>query len=147
LDRFVLIVIALTLGNLFLAVYNIVDPVNKGTVYVMTPMIDILPEGNPINESEKQRLLSELRYQSEARDMQKAYAYLGSTLSLHDLLRGIEAIDDSQFPLSNSQRNQVVVKLDSVQEKHRELLHIQQELIELEGEISGRVEKLDRSIQ
>ena len=146
MDRFVLIIVALTLGNLLLAIYNVLDPVNKGTVYVMTPMIDILPEGNPIDESEQKRLLSELRYQSEARDMQKAYAYLGSTLSLHDLLRGMEAIDESSFPLSDSQRKQLAGKLDSVQEKHQELLHIQRDLIELEGEITDQVDRLHRSI-
>jgi len=141
-QRFWIVVLALVLANASVAAYDLWYPKHKGTVYVLTPMIDIIPEGSPIDGAEKEHLLSELRHQSEARDMQKAYAYLGSTLSLHDLLRGIEAIEASTTPLSEQQRSSVIHKLKQSQENHRELQTVQRELITLERSILHDIRQL-----
>ena len=143
MERLDMKIIILIVMNVGIALYNWIAPIHKGTVYVLTPMIDIVPEGNPIDEGEKKKILTELRYQSEARDIQKAYAYLGATLSLHDLLRGIEAVEESEFPLSPTQKNTVFQQLQQAQERHRELQHIQHELVRLEAELISNVQRLN----
>jgi len=140
-------IVVLLVLNVSVALFNWMAPVHDGTVYVLTPMIDIIPGGSPIDETEKKKLLSELRNQSEARDIQKAYAYLGSTLSLHDLLRGIEMVERSEHSLSSKQKEIISHKLQQVQQHHQELQHIQRELIRLESEIVSNVQQIRRGQQ
>ena len=130
-----LLVVLLVIANLGTAIYNWRNPVHRGTVYVLTPLIDLLPEGPPLNSAEKSDLLSDLRHQEEARDIQKAYGYLGATLSLHDLLRGIESLERSQIPLQESQRQLLLQKLENAQLRHQELQLLQRSLIDLEQDI------------
>ena len=134
----------LVIANVLTAVYNWRNPVHKGTVYVLTPMIDLLPEGTPVHSEEKADFLAGLRHQEEARDIQKAYGYLGATLSLHDLLRGIDSLERSSVPLQDDQRQVLLQKLERAQSRHQELQLIQRSLIELEQDIVQDVSLMRR---
>ncbi|MEC8382395.1 MAG: hypothetical protein VXZ96_18840, partial [Myxococcota bacterium] len=101
---FLLLLVFLNVG---FAVLNFVKPAIPATTYVLTPMVDILPEGAPLDSDEQKNLLSELRHQADARDMQQAYSRLGATLSWYDILRGIGNVDKSDYPLSRSPKQRI----------------------------------------
>ena len=140
-------ILGMVLLNLGVAGYNFLSPVHQGTIFVLTPLVDIIPKDMVITEGEKKEMLSDLRYQPEARDIQSVYARLGSTLSLHDLLRGIEFLEQSSVPLSSSQKEELQNKLQLIQSDHRRLQEVQRELIGLEKDLQKDVEQLKRGLR
>ena len=61
----------------------------------------------------------------EARDMHKAYARLGSTLSIDDVLRGIDALEQSQSPLTQAQERSLKTAISELTSDHQEMQKIQ----------------------
>lgn len=109
------------------------------TVYVMTPMVDVVPGGNPLDRSEAEALVADVRHQAEARDMQSAYAWLGSTLSLDDLLRGIEALDAAGHPLDADQASAVRALLDGAKADHERIYKVQVDALAAEDTIQAEI--------
>ena len=104
MKHFLLLLVFLNVG---FAVLNFVKPSIPATTYVLTPMVDIIPEGAPLDKAEQNQLLSELRHQAEAKDMKAAYSRMGATLSLYDILRGIGSLENSEQPLSRRQKRRI----------------------------------------
>ena len=109
------------------------------TIYVMTPMVDVVPGGNPLDREEAQALVADVRHQADARDMQTAYAWLGSTLSLDALLRGVEALDAEGAPLTPAQAARVKAILDGAQADHTRIHEVQVEALDGEAEIQTEI--------
>ena len=139
------LLIILLVINLLVALWNAVDPVHRGTMLVLTPMIDVVPSALALSREERLRLDEEFAQYSravESRDVAHAFAVLGSTLSIHDLVRGIALIEDSPQPLSPQQRELTQRKLQRLLPAHRQVLSTQQQLIELEDQISAELKRL-----
>lgn len=106
------------------------------TVYVFTPMVDVVPGGAPLSGVEADALAAGVQRQVDARDMQVAYARLGSTLSLDDLLRGVEGLDAAGAPLTEAQKQRVAAILDAARADHDAVRRVQGEILDLEAELS-----------
>ena len=115
------------------------DARREHVVYVLTPMVDVVPGGAPISGDEAGALAAGLRNQVDARDMQTAYAWLGSTLSLDDLIRGVESLERSDHPLDAGQRARVRAILDAAQAQHQEIVTVQAEILRSEASIGADV--------
>lgn len=109
------------------------------TIYVMTPMVDVVPGGNPLDREEAQALVADVRHQADARDMQSAYAWLGSTLSLDDLLRGVESLDAAGAPLTAAQAVEVKAILDRAAQDHARIRQVQVEALDAELQIQTEI--------
>ena len=72
--------------------------------YVLTPFLDVVPEGAEWTPAELEQLQQHIPNMLEARDMARGYAHLGSTLNIDDVIQGIEGIEISDHSLSDSQR-------------------------------------------
>lgn len=101
--------------------------------YVFTPLVDVVPGGAPLSAGEASELVAEAKNAVDARDVQRAYARLGSTLSLDDLLRGVEGLDD----LSDGQRARIAAVLEDARAKHRQAWEVQDEILRLEARLDG----------
>lgn len=108
-------------------------------VYVMTPMVDVVPAGAPLSGDETNALTSSLRTQVDARDMQSAYAWLGSTLSLDDLVRGVALLDGSDHPLTADQRARAHDVLTRAKAQHDEIIGVQRDILREEATIGVEV--------
>ena len=137
---FLLLLVFLNVG---FAVLNFVKPAIPATTYVLTPMVDILPEGAPLDSDEQKNLLSELRHQADARDMQEAYSRLGATLSLYDILRGIGNLDKSDYPLSRSQKQRIEKLLTHAQDTHTALRVVQKNILDIERTLATQLSELE----
>ena len=108
-------------------------------VYVLTPMVDVVPGGAPLTGEEAARLGPALRTQADARDMQSAFAWLGSTLSLDDLLRGVESLEASPHPLAPEQREAARAVLEAARADHAEIVKLQRDILADEAAIGADV--------
>ena len=126
----------LILVNLLIGVYNILALPKAETIFVLTPMIDVLPMELPLTSSEKDKLQENVGFQPESRGLEKVYAYMGATLSFHDLLRGIQFLEGSEIPLSKRQKQIIQTKLKTMEAEHHRLQQVQKELIAKEKELS-----------
>jgi len=111
------------------------------TTYVLTPLIDVVPGGAPLGAVEAAELLADARHQADQRDIQRAYARLGSTLSLDDLLRGVLVLEDQGQGLSAAQVRRLEPMLSGAQQEHRELLALQAGILDLERRIDGQLDE------
>ena len=125
--------------NAGFAIFNYLNPAIQATTYVLTPMVDILPEGPPLSKEEQDNLLGELRHQPEARDMQNAYSRMGATLSLHDLLRGVGGLEKSQCKLSTRQTKRIEKLLVRAQETHSQLRDTQRDILDKERALADQL--------
>ena len=132
-------IVVLLVLNLLVAIWA--NNHHVSTVYVLTPFVDVIPDSVQLS-TEEATLLQQLPTQAEARSMQQAYARLGSTLSVHDIFRGIEALEHSSYPLREGQKNTLLPKLMEFQEKHRRIQDVQRELIQLEYSLRVDTEKI-----
>lgn len=137
-------IVVLLVLNLLVAIWA--NNHHVSTVYVLTPFVDVIPESVQLS-TEESNLLQQLPTQAEARSMQQAYARLGSTLSVHDILRGIDALEHSSYPLRAGQKNILLPKLLEFQEKHRRIQEVQRELIQLEYSLRTDTENIRKDIQ
>lgn len=115
------------------------DARREHVVYVATPLVDVVPGGAPLSQAEATALGADLRHQVDARDMQSAYAWLGSTLSLDDLLRGVESLQTSEHPLDPGQRERVRGILEAARAQHQEILGVQRDILQAEASIGADV--------
>lgn len=100
-----------------------------GVTYVFTPLVDVVPGGVPLSAGEASDLASEAKNQVDARDIQRAYARLGSTISLDNLLRGVDALED----LTPAQEVRVATILTRATSDHRAVRAVQGEILDLEA--------------
>ena len=115
------------------------DARKEHVVYVATPLVDVVPGGAPLSQAEATALTADLRHQVDARDMQTAYAWLGSTLNLDDLLRGVASLETSEHPLDAGQRERVRLILDAAKAQHQEILAVQRDILQAESNIGTDV--------
>jgi len=116
-----------------------------GLTYVFTPMVDVIPGGAPLTAAEAAALATDLRTQVDARDIQQAYARMGSTLSVEDLVRGIEGLPDAGVPLDAGQRARVGAILTRTKGDVAELRAVQARILDLEASITADVAALGAS--
>lgn len=112
------------------------------TVYVLTPMVDIVPGGAPVGTVEAQALTTDLRHPVDARAMQNAYARLGATLNLDDLLRGVEGLPSAGVPLRADQATAVAALLDGAKADHARVQEVQKAILDDEAELSAGVDRV-----
>jgi hypothetical protein len=108
--------------------------------YVFTPLVDVVPGGVPVSAGEAAALAAEAKNRVDARDIQQAYARLGSTISLDDLLRGVEEIEAGATPLDAAQRAKVHEVLRRAQADHAAVSAVQAEILDLEADLAVQVE-------
>jgi hypothetical protein len=132
----------LTLAEVVVSTYAAGRAHDRTVTYVFTPLVDVVPGGVPLSAGEATELAAEARDQVDARDIQKAYARMGSTISLDDLLRGVESLADSDAPLTADQRKRVTTVLEDAQAKHAAVIAVQEEILDDEAEIGREVEEL-----
>lgn len=106
------------------------------TTYVFTPMTDVVPGGAPLSAGEAQALAVDVRHQLDARDMQTAYARMGATMSLNDLLRGVEVLEQ-EGKLAPEQRVRLDAILTAARADHQAAVDVQREILDLEAKIGG----------
>ena len=103
--------------------------------FVLTPFYQVVPKGSVWTTEELSEIQAEMPNALEARDMHKAYARLGSTLSIDDVLRGVDALDNSTVPLTQTQRMHIQETVGGLQADHQEMIKVQHELIRLENQL------------
>jgi hypothetical protein len=116
--------------------------VPAGVTYVFTPMVDVVPGGAPLSAGEAAAVANDLRTQVDARDIQQAYARMGSTMSLDDLLRGVEGLPDAGVPLSAGQAQAVGDLLRQARTDHDAMRSVQAEILDLERDLDARVVRI-----
>ena len=90
----------------------------------------ILPsrsKGSVWTTEELSELQSKMPNALEARDMHKAYARLSSTLSIDDVLRGIDALEQSQCPLTQTQHRSLQTTIAELTSDHQEMQKVQRD--------------------
>ncbi len=102
------------------------------TEYVLTPFYQVVPERSVWTAEEVQALGGEMPNALEARDMANGFARLGSTLSVDDVLKGIDALESSEYPLSTQQKENIYQRVEVLKKDHQRIVRVQRELISLE---------------
>ncbi len=115
------------------------------TVYVLTPFLKVVSDDGVWTTNEVEQLQTKLPRALEARDMASGYSHLGSTLSIDDVLMGIDSLQDSPSPLTKVQHSKISALITSVSSHHREMRAIQRELIEIEMSMQNTVIKLQET--
>ncbi|MCB9764584.1 MAG: hypothetical protein H6739_32720 [Alphaproteobacteria bacterium] len=134
-----LLVLGLAVANAALGGLSLRAALSGHTTYVFTPLVDVIPGSSVLSEEEALKIRQDLRHQIDARDMQTAYATLGSTLSLDDLLEGVASLDAAGLPLQGSQRAAIQGILADAQADHRALWAVQDEILQLEDQLTRDV--------
>lgn len=115
---------------------------DRGLTYVFTPLVDVVPSALPLDAEESNQLTAETKNKAEARDIQQAYARLGSTFSLDDLLRGVEGLKD----LSPTQQQHITTILENARAQRQEVLQVQQELLTVESQLATQVSQIQAQL-
>ena len=134
------ILLGLALANAALALALGLRTSHAQTVYVFTPLVDVVPGGVPLNGTEAADLAQDARHQIDQRDIQQAFARMGSTLSLANLVQGMEGLESAGHPLSPNQRRAVTTILSQAEADHRAIQSVQKEILDLEREVQQRVD-------
>jgi hypothetical protein len=100
--------------------------------YVLTPFYQVVPKDGVWSVEEVQALGGELPNALEARDMANGFARLGSTLSIDDVLQGIDGLEHSDHPLTVDQQLRIRKKVRDLMDDHKRMLEVQRELLRLE---------------
>ena len=103
--------------------------------FVFTPFYQVVPRGSVWTAEELAKIQAEMPSELEARDMHKAYARLGSTLSIDDVLKGIDGLEDSPVPLTEVQHAQIQETIANLQADHQKIRQVQRQLIQLENRL------------
>ena len=136
------LLVALGVAQALLAGLLLREGLPAGVTYVFTPMVDVVPGGAPLTAAEAAALATDLRTQVDARDIQQAYARMGSTLSVEDLVRGVEGLPDAGVPLDAGQRARVGAILARTKGDVAELRAVQARILDLEASITADVAAL-----
>lgn len=137
--RWAIVVLAVSQLGLSVALWSRTE--KNHTVYVLMPMVDVVPGGNPLDRTGAEALVADVRRQADARDMQTAYAWLGSTLSLDDLLRGVEGLT-----LSAEQSARIAAILDAARSDHARIREVQGQVLAEEANIRRAIDALARGM-
>lgn len=130
-------IVVIVLGTVHLALSTgVAARSSRSPTYVFTPLVDVVPGGLPVTGEEADLLKAEAKNQVDARDIQKAYARMGSNVSLNDLLDGFTFIEPT---LSASQRAAIARVLSTAQEQHRAVYAVQAEILMIEADIDRQV--------
>lgn len=124
----------------FIGVYT---RVHADKTYVLTPFLEVVPEGTEWTPAEMEQLQQHLPNMLEARDMDRGYAHLGSTLNIDDVIQGIDGLEMSDVPLSDAQQAQVHSTVRQFLEEHQQIRTVQHDLLEIEGRIRQNLESLE----
>jgi len=108
--------------------------------YVFVPLVDVVPGGVPLSQGEATALAAETKNALDQRDIQKAFARMGSTVSLGDLLGGVDALEGAGLPLTAPQVEAVASLLDAAKADHTAVIAVQREILDLEVRLIGEVE-------
>jgi len=133
--------VVLALAHLGLSAWEVGHPRRPPVTYVFTPLVDVWPGGPALSADEGRDLGESLRHGIDAREISQAYASLGSTLSLADLLAGIEGLQGQLAP-SPAQRQALVGIMEDAKADHASLVQVQDQILDLELRINRRVAKL-----
>ncbi len=106
---------------------------------VLTPFI--YAEGPPLSAEEGVALAAR-RGAADARDIADGYSTLGSTLSLAELLAGVEGLSGPQA-LDAGQQAAVGEILAAARAQHAELVDVQTQTLDLEAAIADRVQRIE----
>ncbi len=131
----------LAAGHLALSLVEWARPARPATTYVFTPLVDVWPEGPSLSAAEGQKLGVELRHGIDAREISQAYARMGSTLSLAELLEGVRALE-AEGRLEAEQRAELSEVLLRAQADHAALVELQGRILDGERAIAARVSRL-----
>ena len=112
--------------------------------YVLTPFLDVVPEGAEWTPAELEQLQQHLPNMLEARDMARGYAHLGSTLNIDDVMQGIEGLEISDHSLSDSQRLEIHTIVNQFFGEHQQMRTVQHELLEIEQRVQQNLQILER---
>ena len=121
--------------NLVLAIVSAIFAEKQSKRFVLTPIYQVVPKGSVWTVEELAEIKSEMPNALEARDMQKAYASLGSTLTVDDVIKGIDALSRSDYPLTQAQEQGIREKITALEKSHKEMMQVQRELIQLENRL------------
>jgi hypothetical protein len=108
----------------------------RPVTYVFTPLVDVT--AGALDGPEAAALTADVKHEVDARDMQGAYARMGSTMSFDDLLRGIDELDD----LTPAQKNRLVGILGRTGADREALIAVQREILDLESAIARQVAEI-----
>ncbi len=121
--------------NVLLAMYVFWLSERPTQHFVLTPFYQVVPRGSVWTAEELAKIQAEMPSALEARDMHKAYARLGSTLSIDDVLKGIDGLEDSAVPLTETQHAKIQEAISNLQADHQKMRQVQRELIQLENRL------------
>ena len=121
--------------NVLLAICVFWFSESRAKQFVLTPFYQVVPKGSVWTSEELAKIQAEMPSALEARDMHKAYARLGSTLSIDDVLKGIDGLEDSAVPLTETQHAKIQEAISNLQADHQKMRQVQRELIQLENRL------------
>ena len=124
--------------NLMLAIVLAILTERQSKRFVLTPIYQVVPKGSVWTAQELAEINAEMPNALEARDMQKAYASLGSTLTVDDVIKGVDALSSSAYPLSQKQEQDIRDQIGALRGRHQEMLQVQRELIRLENQLVSK---------
>ncbi len=131
--------LGLAFANFVLALWVAADGPGAGLVYVFTPIVNVT---STMSADDARQAAREVSGHMRASDLSGAVAKLGSTLSLDDLLRGVESLADTELALSDAQEERLGGILRESAQDHRDLLDLQREILDLERDLSLEVDGL-----
>lgn len=108
--------------------------------YVLTPYVEVVPGAAPLGATDAAALAAELRGPIDARDIQRGYAWMGSTLSLTDLIDGINGLDAAGLPLTGGQRAELADQLAGLRADHAAMVAVQTEILDRERALDEAIE-------
>lgn len=125
--------------------FGVYTRVHADKTYVLTPFLDVVPEGTEWTPAELEELQQHLPNMLEARDMARGYAHLGSTLNIDDVIQGIDGLEMSDVPLSEAQQADVRSIVGQFHEEHLQMRTVQHDLLEVESRMRQNLNSLERA--
>ncbi len=114
--------------------------------YVLTPYVEVVPGAAPLGATDAAALAAELRGPIDARDIQRGYAWMGSTLSLTDLVDGINGLEAAGLPLSGGQRAELAEQLGELRADHAAMVAVQTEILDRERALDHAMDAARRAL-
>lgn len=105
--------------------------------YVLTPYVEVVPGAAPLDADSAERLRRELSGPVDARNIKHGYAWIGSTLSLQDLVSGIAGLEDAGLPLSGGQAARIAARVEETRTAYRQMLAVQDEILRGEAALDA----------
>ncbi len=105
--------------------------------YVLTPYIEVVPGAAPLEAESAARLQAELKGPVDARNIKHGYAWIGSTLSLQDLVSGIADLDRAGLPLDADQQAELKPLVQDTRARFGEMMAVQREILDGEAELDA----------